>query len=363
VSGPGAKLRVLVVEDSPVARRLMVHILNEDPEIEVVAEAGDGREAVQLTARCRPDAIVMDVVMPTMNGLAATRTIMAATPTPIVLVTATHDPDDGMSFDALQAGALVLLAKPPGPQATTFVQDAASFRMTVKLMAEVKLVRRRAGRRPAPAAPPEPARPEPARPEPARPPGKAVEIVAIAASTGGPAALATVLGALPATTPVPILVVQHITAGFHQGLVDWMGTVSRLGVRLAADGEPLRAGQVLFAPADAHLGVDARGRVSLGSDPPIGGHRPSATYLFRSVAERYGGGAVGTILTGMGDDGVAGLKTLKEAGGVVLAQDESTSVVYGMPREAAVLGLADQVLPIGQVAGALTAAWNGGRSR
>jgi two-component system, chemotaxis family, protein-glutamate methylesterase/glutaminase len=356
VSGQRRKLRVLVAEDSPVARLLMVHILNEDPEIEVVAEAADGHEAVLLAARSRPDVIVMDVMMPTTNGLEATRTIMTQMPTPIVLVTATHDPDDRMSFNALQAGALVLLAKPPGPQASTFGQEAAAFRMTVKLMAEVKLVRRRAPRQPVPA----PAAPL-APPSTRR--GRTVEIVAIAASTGGPAALASILGTLPATTPVPILVVQHITAGFHQGLVDWLDSVSELEVRLAVDGEPLRAGHVLVAPADKHLGVGGHGRVSLSSDPPIGGHRPSATHLFRSVASRYGSGAVGTILTGMGDDGVAGLRTLKEAGGLVLAQDESTSVVYGMPREAAVLGVADQVLPVSQMARALTSTWNGGRSR
>jgi two-component system chemotaxis response regulator CheB len=333
----------------------MVHILKEDREIEVVAEAADGHEAVALTAKCQPDVVVMDVMMPTMNGLEATRTIMAETPTPIVLVTASYDPEDSRSFDALQAGALVLLAKPPGPQASTFGQEAAVFRMTVKLMAEVKLVRRRADRPPKPAPGPPPASTAIR--------GRAVEIVAIAASTGGPAALATILGALPATTPVPILVVQHITAGFHQGLVDWLGSVSRLDVRLAANGAPLRGGQVLVAPADSHLGVDARGRASLSADPPISGHRPSATYLFRSVAKRYGSGAVGTILTGMGDDGVAGLRTLKEAGGRVLAQDEATSVVYGMPREAAVLGVVDQVLPLGEVARALASAWNGGRPR
>jgi two-component system chemotaxis response regulator CheB len=356
VSGQRRQLRVLVAEDSPVARLLMVHILSEDAEIEVVAEAADGHEAVRLAARIRPDVIVMDVTMPAMNGLEATRTIMTEMPTPIVLVTATYDPDDRMSFDALQAGALVLLAKPPGPQASTFGQEAVAFRMTVKLMAEVKLVRRSATRRPKPAVAALPALP-------ASPPGRQAEVVAIAASTGGPAALATILGTLPATTPVPILVVQHITAGFHQGLVDWLDSVTELDVRLATDGEPLRAGQALVAPADSHLGVDGRGRVSLSSDPPIGGHRPSATHLFRSVANGYGSGAVGTILTGMGDDGVAGLRTLKEAGGLVLAQDESTSVVYGMPREAAVLGVVDQVLPVSQMARALTSTWNGGRSR
>jgi len=354
MSGHRKTLRVLVAEDSPVARRLMVHILNGDPELEVVAEAADGREAVLLTARCRPDVILMDVVMPTMNGLEATRTIMAEMPTPIVLVSASYYPEEGKAFDALQAGALMLLAKPPGPQASTFAQEAEALRMTVKLMADVKLVRRRPPRQPGPSGP-APAT-APTRPRP-------VEVVAIAASTGGPAALATVLGALPPTTPVPILVVQHITAGFHRGLVDWLGRVSPLEVCLAGNGQPLRPGQVLIAPANAHLGVGARGRTSLSSEPPIGGHRPSATYLFRSVAQRYGAAAVGVILTGMGDDGVAGLRTMKEAGALVIAQDEATSVVYGMPREAAVLGLVDKVIALGEMARALAATWNGGRSQ
>jgi two-component system chemotaxis response regulator CheB len=186
-----------------------------------------------------------------------------------------------------------------------------------------------------------------------------VEIVAIAASTGGPAALATILGALPPTMPVPMVVVQHITSGFHQGLVDWLDSVSPVSVRLAGDGQSLRAGEVLVAPSGAHLGVTGDGRVALSRDPPIGGHRPSATHLFRSVASVYGAAAVGAILTGMGEDGVAGLRLVKEAGGLVLAQDKATSVVYGMPHKAVCLGIVDLVLPLDRVAGALIAAWNG----
>ena len=353
MSGSGRTLRVLVVEDSAVARRLLVHILSGDPELRVIAEAGNGDEAVQAAIRCRPDVIVMDVVMPSMDGLQATRRIMEVLPTPIVLVSASYDAEDlSKSFEALQAGALTLVAKPSGPRAGTFAAEAAALTTTVKLMAEVKLVRRRPvgglGRRPVMDRPPTSVG---ARHRP-------VEIVALASSTGGPAALATILRALPAAAPVPIVVVQHITAGFEGGLVDWLDRVSPVRVRLARDGERLRAGEVLVAPSDAHLGV-AGGRVALSPDPPIGGHRPSATHLFRSVAGVYGAAAAAAILTGMGEDGVAGLRDLKAAGGLVLAQDEATSVVYGMPSKAVSLGIVDQVLPLGQMAGALAAAWNG----
>jgi two-component system chemotaxis response regulator CheB len=350
MSRPGRKLRVLVADDSLVARRLLVHILTGDPELEVVEEAADGKAAVRETARLRPDVIVMDVLMPEMDGIEATRRIMEATPTPIVLVSASYDPEDvAGSFQALQAGALTLLPKPRGPQATGFADGCASLTVTVKLMADVKLVRQR------PARPSHPARLEPGQPRRER----KAQIVALAASTGGPGALATILGALPQAVPVPILVVQHIAPGFHQGLVDWLDSVSPLPVHLARDRQPLRPGEVLVAPEDRHLGVTAGGRVALSSDPSIGGHRPSATHLFQSVAQSHGPGAVGVILTGMGADGVAGLQTLKALHGTVFAQDEATSVVFGMPREAVAMGLADRVLPIAAIPGALIETWNG----
>jgi two-component system, chemotaxis family, protein-glutamate methylesterase/glutaminase len=351
MSDPRRTLRVLVVDDSPVARRLIVQILSSDPELRVIAEAQNGDEAVRLAIRDSPDVIVMDIVMPSMDGLEATRRIMEVAPTPILLVSATYDGRDlSKSFQALEAGALTLAVKPRGPRASTFESEAAALAVTVKLMADVKLVRRR----PAGASDP------PALPRASvRARSESVEIIAVAGSTGGPAAIATILTALPASTPVPIVLVQHITAGFHQGLVEWLDRVAPLSVRLARDRMPLRAGEVLVAPPGAHLGVSRGARVALSRDPPISGHRPSATHLFRSVASAYGASAVGAILTGMGEDGVAGLRMLKQAGGLVLAQDEATSVVYGMPRKAVSLGIVDDVLPIDQMAGALIAAWNG----
>jgi two-component system chemotaxis response regulator CheB len=354
MSDNGRRLRVLVADDSPVARRLIVHILSSDPRLRVIAEAANGDEAVELATSHRPDVIVMDIVMPSTDGLEATRRIMEVLPTPIVLVSAVHDATDlNMSFQALQAGALTLVAKPSGPEASTFLQDTAALTVTVKLMADVKLIRRRpAGRSDSESAVTRPVAAAGSRTQP-------VEIAANAASTGGPAALATILSGLPASVPVPIVVVQHITPGFHEGLVEWLDSSSPVPVRLARGREPLRGGEVLVAPPDVHLGVTRGGRVALSYDGPIGGHRPSATHLFETVADAYGASAVGAILTGMGVDGTAGLRLLKDAGGLVLAQDEATSVVYGMPRKAASLGIVDQILPVDRIAGALIAACNG----
>lgn len=338
------RIRVLVVEDSPSARRLLVGIVNADLGLEVIAEAVNGDEAVARAAALRPDVILMDIGLPGTDGLQATRTIMSTNPTPIVLVSANFTPGDGRAtFDALSAGALTVLRKPPGPGAPSYRYEAANLATTLKLMSEVKLVRRRVRGRTAPHPHPPAARASSG----ARP-----EVIAIAASTGGPAALAKILQKLPAAIGVPILIVQHITTGFHAGLVGWLTGVGPLKVRIACDREALVAGQALVAPPDVHLGVTRDGRVRFSADPPIGGHRPSATYLFRSVAEVYGAAAIGLILTGMGNDGVAGLELIKAAGGVTIAQDAATSVVYGMPREAAAIGV-DRVVALDDIAATL----------
>jgi two-component system, chemotaxis family, protein-glutamate methylesterase/glutaminase len=347
------RLRVLVADDSPAARQLLVYILNSDPAMVVAAEAADGEEAVRLAQRIRPAVIVMDVLMPGLDGLSATRRIMESWPTPIVLVSAEVDANDlNRSFEALRAGALTLLNKPPGPGSPAYAEQAAALTTTVRLMADVKVVRRHCH-----------PRPHSEQDQNPRAPARPARVVAIAASTGGPAALASLLTAVAADPPpVPILVVQHIVAGFDRGLANWLDDVCPLTVRLATDGHLLRPGEVVVAPAHVHLGVTATGRVALSADPPIGVHRPSATYLFRSVARAYAAGAVGIVLTGMGDDGAAGLRALKDAGGLVLAQDETTSVVYGMPAAAAAVGAVDHTLPLDQIPAALTWAWTRHRS-
>jgi two-component system chemotaxis response regulator CheB len=343
-----SRLRVLVADDSAAARVLIRGILEADPELEVVGQATDGGEAVALAGQLAPDVITMDVDMPGVDGLEATRRIMASTPRPIVLVSGVFPPDDlDNSFRALEAGAVTLLGKPQGPGSPAFSREAAELVATVKLMAGVRLVRRR---------PPTPARGGPRAAPPAhhRAAGP-LRLVTIAASTGGPPAVAAVLRALPAGWPVPVLVVQHIGAGFDTGLVRYLDDCSALPVVLAEDRWPLHGGGVHVCPADRHLGVTAGERLDLADGEPIDGYRPSANHLFRTAAGVYGPGAAGVVLTGMGRDGADGLLALRRAGGLAIAQDQSTSVVYGMPRQAVLRGAADAVLPVEAIADALLA--------
>ena len=353
-------LRVLVVEDSDSARALLVHILESDGGIQIVGEAADGAEGVSLAAEHRPDVILMDISMPVMDGWEATRRIMEETPTPIVMVTSRYDlRDTELSFRALQAGAITLVDKPSGPASPNHASDAAGLISTVKIMADVNVVTRRPRLFRA-NGPPEPTAAVIApQVSPWLTNGR-IDVVAMAASTGGPASVAAILAELPTDLPVPILLVQHIAPGFQRSLVDWLGGMTPLNVRLAQDGERLRAGDVVVAPQDVHLGASS-GRVELSGAPPIGSHRPSATHLFRSVAGSYGRLALGVILSGMGDDGVEGLLGLREAGGTTVAQDESTCVVYGMPGEAAARGAVDRVLTPSEIAGLITERARAGR--
>jgi two-component system chemotaxis response regulator CheB len=339
-------ISVLVAEDSPTARALIVEILRGDPEIQVVGEARDGAEAVALAQALRPQVITMDIRMPRLDGFQATKEIMITAPTPIVIVTASDRARDvEVAMHSLRAGAVAVLHKPPGLGSSHFEQAAQHLIATVKAMSQVKVVRHR---RPRPETEETPAR-KPVRP----PPGVRGQVVAVATSTGGPAALARVLADLPGDFPAPILVVQHITAGFTTGLADWLDSVCDLRVKVAEPGEALAPSTVYLAPDNHHLGVAGRAAIAVAGAPPVGGFRPSGTYLFESVARSFGGAAVAVILTGMGEDGVQGLRAVRRAGGRVIAQDEKTSVVFGMPGAAVAAGLADQVLPLDAIAARL----------
>jgi two-component system chemotaxis response regulator CheB len=355
-------IRCLVADDSRAFRAILRTILARAPEVEVVGEAADGAEAVSKVLSLRPDVVTMDVRMPGKDGLVAIDEIMRIAPTPIVVISAEAGPErQEIAFRALDLGAIEVLAKPRSDGAGRFEREAEAIRLAVRSVAGLKLVTRhrrpfRAAATPAPAAA---ARPRPAAPPPlaaAAPPvrgaGAAARVLGIAASTGGPAGLARILKALPREFPLPVLVVQHIAQGFEAGLVHWLSAESALPVKLADEGEPLRPGAVLFAPEGRHL-VLSGGMVRFTDAPPVGGFRPSGTVLLSSLARELGPAAAGLVLSGMGEDGAAGLAEIRARGGWTAAQGPGTSVVFGMPRAAIERGAAALTLELDDVAPAL----------
>ena len=325
-------VRVLVVDDSPLIRAWMAEVIGQQPGFEVVGTAGDGMEACARTAALRPDVVTMDLRMPNADGFTGIARIMAERPTPILVLTA--EPLATNSFRALSLGALDVMQKPTSPDEAQF---GAALAGRLRLLAGTPVIRHVRGvrhDRPAPA--------------PVRGRGR-TGIVAIAASLGGPRALGRVLKQIPKDHRVPIVVVQHMADGFTAGLVRWLGLETGHEVREAEDGEALRPGPILFAPAGRHLQVK-RGTVHLDTGPPQHGFRPSATPLFRSVASAFGSTACGVILTGMGDDGSDGLRELRDAGGFTIAQSADSCAVFGMPRAAIEAGAVEQVLSLDQIA-------------
>jgi two-component system, chemotaxis family, protein-glutamate methylesterase/glutaminase len=326
-----ATVRVLVVEDSPVARELLIHILEGDPQIQIIGTASDGVQALALVERLRPDLVTMDVIMPGMGGLEATRRIMEKFPLPIIIVSGTINRGEiSTTFEALKAGAVTAIPRPAGPGSPDYAAAARELLRTVRAMAEVRVVRRwsqeRAGKTP----------PLPRSASLAASP----RLVAIGASTGGPEALQRILEGLPADFPLPILIVQHMAAGFLGGLAEWLNRSSSLPVALARDGEKVLAGRVLIAPDDRHMGISRDGRILLSADSPEKGVRPSVAHLFRSVRQAFSGRAIAVLLSGMGRDGALELKELRDAGAATVAQNFESSIIYGMPGEAVRLGAA-----------------------
>jgi two-component system, chemotaxis family, protein-glutamate methylesterase/glutaminase len=344
-------VRVLVVDDSPTARELLAGILNSQRGIQVVGKGANGEDAIRLTNRLQPDVITMDIRMPVMDGLEATRQIMRDNPTPIVIISGnTQQPDMDLTFKAMRAGALTALGKPGLDDPRTCEKIA----QTVRLMAGVQVVHHWhiPEENTSPAKTDETSLSRERQLFKNTPGGKRSEIniIGIAASTGGPSALATVLGQLPADYPLPVLIVQHVSPGFATGLAEWLNTQTNLRVELAAHGDPIRPGIIFLAPDDYHMKVSLNGSIELSKAPAYKGLRPSANFLFESLAQVYGAGAAGIIMTGMGDDGVSGLEAMYRAGALTAAQDEKTSVVYGMPREAVLRNAVDRVLSIEQIA-------------
>ena len=343
-------INVLIVDDSAVVRQHLKDVLESDKDIRVMGTAKDGEEAVRFVQEKKPDVITMDINMPNMNGFEATRKIMETNPVPIVIVTASYDRSDvEKSFHSMEAGALAIIEKPFGEGHPHSKETQNDLVQTVKLMSEVKVVRRwKRERRLDDIDKTVPDKGLKRR-------DKKIKIVAIGASTGGPPIIQTILSGLKKGYSVPILVVQHISKGFLEGLTEWLRQSTGLPVHIAKHGEELLPGHIYFARDDYHLGVDKDGRLRLSREEIENGLRPSVSYLFRSIINSFDGEAVGILLTGMGKDGAMEMKMMKDNGAVTIAQDRESSVVYGMPGEAVRLDGATYVLSPEEIAPTLEA--------
>jgi two-component system chemotaxis response regulator CheB len=354
------RLRILVVEDSLTVRRRFCEILATDPELEVVGEAEDGKRAIELCEALRPDVITLDMVMPVMSGLNATEHIMAYMPTPILIVSASTNRGELFeTYDALAAGAIDVLEKPSVDDVDGIWERR--FVATIKLIAKIKVIthpraRLRGDERTLAGAQQDPVT-LPRDPVPVLPAilgdqkrARGLGVLAIGTSTGGPEAIVKVLRALPRGLHVPFLLVLHIDEPFGAAFAKWLDGQTPHRVAYARDREPIDSlrGAVVMAPPGQHLTVGHR-RLHLNTEPPRHSCRPSVDVLFESLAADCGADVLACLLTGMGRDGAAGLLAIRQAGGCTLAQDESTSVVYGMPREAVSLGAAQMILPLDQI--------------
>lgn len=339
------KIRILVVDDSVLVRRMLSNVLSDDPELEVVGVAANGRIALAKIPQVNPDLIVLDVEMPEMDGLETLGAIRKTYPKlPVIMFSALTERGASITLDAIALGATDYVTKP----ANTSSKEAALQYLRQQLIGKIKVFCRRGGDRPRTVRPPLPK--VPAR-GPVRGPER-VDIVAIGVSTGGPNALASLLPALPANFPVPVAIVQHMPPLFTKRLAQRLSQTCQLQVAEGFDGAEIRAGQIWLAPGDFHMVVDREGknvRIRTNKGQPENSCRPAVDVLFRSLANSYGAGTLAVVLTGMGQDGLAGCQCIREAGGQILVQDEASSVVWGMPGMVANAGLADRVLPLHQI--------------
>jgi two-component system chemotaxis response regulator CheB len=333
-------IRVLIVEDSEVIALLLTAIIQNAADLQDIGRARTGQEAIEMANALNPDLITMDIRMPVMDGLTAIQQIMASKPRPIVVISSNVDDELQISFKAIDHGALAVLEKPCGFNDPDFESIQTQIVNTIRAMAEVKLVKRRIVSFPMPSSP-------------ATLPLKPYKLIVIGCSTGGPQALKQIFSALPANFPLPIVVVQHISTGFIEGLASWLNDYTPLRVKTAIVDEPLVKGTVYLAPDNCHCMVNktvSGYEIYLSRTEPINGFRPSVTALFNSAATMCPKQSVGIILSGMGCDGAEGMLAMFEQQCLTIAQDQASSIVFGMPATAIALNAVSRILPLEEIA-------------
>jgi len=340
------EIRIVLVEDSPTVRRYLASIIEETPSMRVIGEARNGHEAVHVVAKLKPDVVSMDINMPQVDGLEATRRIMTQHPTPIVVVSGLLETDVQLSLQALEAGALAVVGKPPDRHNPAFPAKQRELITTLRAMSGVRVISRRVY----PRVPQEVA-PGVDMDMTLQPPAQMTkpELLAIGASTGGPSAIQRFIKVLPADFPLPILIVQHMPHEFIPGLARWLDNATPLQVIVAQQGLRITAGTIYIAPGSAHLIIRRHGAglvTKLLKEPGSYRYTPSVDALFESVASLCGSAAIGLVLTGMGNDGANGLLAMRRAGALTLVQDEASSTVFGMPKAAVEIGAAQQMEPL-----------------
>lgn len=337
------KIKVLIVDDSMVSQKLYKGLLSRDDRFEVVGIASDGQQAIDHVINLHPDVVSMDINMPLMDGIEATRKIMQLSPVPILIVSSLYQSGEvGMAMEVLEAGAVNILPKPHGPGHPKFEYTARKYLNMLQTMSEIKVVKRRFI--PTNSAP---VTINNFRENNSKPCLQATEykVIVIGASAGGPEGVKTILNGLNPSIPVPILVVQHIDPHFAEGYCDWLRSTSSVPVHIAAADEVLIAGHAYFPPGDQHLILKSETLATISNDPPMKGLRPAVGHLFNSAANIFREKVIAVILSGMGKDGADELKMLKNTGAFTLVQDEASCLVFGMPGEAVKLDAACKILP------------------
>ncbi|WP_321404587.1 chemotaxis-specific protein-glutamate methyltransferase CheB [Maridesulfovibrio sp.] len=339
-------IKVLIVDDSASVRMLFAELFKREDDFEVVGCAEDGYSALRMVRDLKPDVVTMDVNLPDCDGFRVTRMIMEQNPVPIVVISAVYSASDAeIGFRLIDTGALAFHNK-PALKSENFEEQMQEIILSVRLMSEVKVVRRKSRYRSGTVPEPPASSSIDCLPMPSSCKGK---VICIGASTGGPQAIKCVLSSLPNNFPAPILIVQHMSEGFTDGLVNWLKNNTGHDVCVAAHGDVLKSGRVYFAPEGLHMEISAGLKIVLTAGPCVNEIRPSASVLFSSAARNLGSSVVGVLLTGMGRDGADGLLEIKNSGGYTIAQDKESSIVFGMPGEAVKIGAAKSILPINNI--------------